>query len=161
MNRGMNCVECCNENKRKPILTTEKYIENVKNKHGDRYDYSRTVFKGVRELVTVGCREHGWFDIVAYYHHNGNGCQKCGLISGGYGKSDYIKVCDGRSSYVYLFKISNDSELFYKIGISINPKTRINDIAYSSNRAYNVEILHSQEYTSAGDAWDVEKILHS
>lgn len=161
MNNGMSCIECCNEEKRKPILTTEQYIENVKKKHGDRYDYSRVVFKGAREIVTVGCPEHGWFDVVAYYHHNGNGCQKCGLITGGYGKSDYVRVCGERSSNVYLLKLSNDAELFYKIGISLNPHSRANDIRKNTNNRYNVELLHSQEYSYSGDAWDVEKILHT
>lgn len=160
MNTGMNCIECCNEEKKKPLLTTDQYVANVKKKHGDRYDYSRTIFKGSREIVTVDCRDHGSFDIIAYYHHNGNGCPKCGLISGGYGKSDYVKVCGNRSSNVYLFKISNDLELFYKIGISINPKARASDIVSSSGYSYDIEILHSQEYSYSGDAWDVEKILH-
>lgn len=54
--------------------TNAEYIEEAKKIHGDRYDYSKTVYNGTSNKVTVICPEHGEFEINASSHLKGYGC---------------------------------------------------------------------------------------
>ncbi len=59
-------------------LTTEEWIAQARSQHGDRYDYSRTVYHGSKQKVEIVCREHGVFWQNAERHaKNGRGCPKC------------------------------------------------------------------------------------
>jgi len=59
-------------------LTQEEYISRCKAKHGNRYDYSETVYTGSLNKLTIICREHGVFEQKACKHVEGSGCQVCG-----------------------------------------------------------------------------------
>jgi hypothetical protein len=45
--------------------------------HGDRYDYSRVVYRGALEKVEIICRDHGPFWQIATNHAKGVGCPTC------------------------------------------------------------------------------------
>lgn len=40
-------------------LTTEEFIRRSKVKHGNRYDYSKSVYIGSIEKIEIICKEHG------------------------------------------------------------------------------------------------------
>ncbi len=63
-------------------LTTEEFIERAREVHGDRYDYSQTVYRKSKETVDIICPIHGLFQQTAISHLCGHGCYKCGTISG-------------------------------------------------------------------------------
>ena len=46
-------------------LTQEEFIAQVKKLHGDRYILDRVQYKGTYEKITVGCRKHGYYSVVA------------------------------------------------------------------------------------------------
>lgn len=77
---GRGCPKCGKERCAESHLkTTEEFIEDARKIHGNKYDYSKTVYeKGVKEVV-ITCPIHGDFKQIAYYHLNGNGCQKCAM----------------------------------------------------------------------------------
>ena len=56
---------------------TEHFIEKSKLVHGDKYDYSKTVYKGNKNKVTIICKEHGEFQQLPSNHYKYN-CNKCG-----------------------------------------------------------------------------------
>lgn len=58
-------------------VTTEEFIKQAREVHGDKYDYSQTVYKYAREKVTIICPIHGPFKQEAYSHKKGHGCDKC------------------------------------------------------------------------------------
>lgn len=62
-------------------VTTELYIERAKQTHGDRYDYSQTVYIGTHSKLSIICPIHGVFEQRAKDHINGSGCQLCGNTS--------------------------------------------------------------------------------
>ncbi len=53
------------------------FIENLKLIHKDKYDYSETVYTTARNLITVNCPKHGYFNLTANSHQKGYGCSKC------------------------------------------------------------------------------------
>lgn len=76
-------------------LTQEDFITRAKLKHGDKYIYDNSVYKGADELVKIICKIHGEFEQLAISHTLGKGCQKCGSEKGGLAQrntlEDYIE----------------------------------------------------------------------
>lgn len=58
-------------------ITTEQWIQNAKEIHGDKYDYSKVVYKKSSEKVCIICPKHGEFWQIANNHLRGSGCLKC------------------------------------------------------------------------------------
>jgi uncharacterized protein with PIN domain len=59
-------------------LTPEEYLQKAKEIHGDKYDYSKTVYVSSREPIIVICPIHGEFEQMPRLHLSGTGCPKCG-----------------------------------------------------------------------------------
>lgn len=57
--------------------TTEEFIAEANGVHGDKFDYSRTIYLTARKHVTIICKVHGDFDQVASDHIRGRGCPTC------------------------------------------------------------------------------------
>lgn len=60
-------------------ITNDEFILKVKEKFGDKYDLSKTIYKGKREKITIICPEHGEFTCLPLNFLNGVGCIKCYL----------------------------------------------------------------------------------
>ena len=60
--------------------TSEQFIEEAKKIHGNKYNYSKTVYINNRTKVCIICPEHGEFLQSPKGHLNGNGCKKCSNI---------------------------------------------------------------------------------
>lgn len=58
-------------------LTTTEFIFKAKQVHGDKYDYSRTVYTRSRDSVSIICPKHGMFEQRAADHLSGSGCPGC------------------------------------------------------------------------------------
>lgn len=58
-------------------LTTEEFIKRAREKHGDRYDYSKVEFVNATTKVCIICKEHGVFWQSPKKHLSGQGCVKC------------------------------------------------------------------------------------
>jgi len=61
-----------------PPLTQETVIARSKEVHGDKYDYSKTVYTGTKNSMVVICPVHGLFKTNPATHMGGSGCRKCG-----------------------------------------------------------------------------------
>lgn len=76
--RGNGCPKCkgaaASAAKR---IDAKTFIARVQAVHGDRYDYSNTVYLGSSKNLTVTCKVHGGFSQLAWGHMAGNGCPKC------------------------------------------------------------------------------------
>lgn len=58
-------------------LTTNEFIERAKLIHGDKYDYSKVVYKNGRTKIIIVCPIHGEFLQKPHDHLYGRGCPKC------------------------------------------------------------------------------------
>lgn len=76
---GTDCPECGKISRAENIrrLDTEMIVERFIQTHGNRYDYSRVVFKDGKKNVTIGCQKHGLFEQAPNNHSKGAGCPKC------------------------------------------------------------------------------------
>jgi hypothetical protein len=72
---GYGCSFCAQNKK----LTTKEFIKKSKQVHGNKYDYSKTVYKGAHMNVIIICPVHGEFKQTPSNHLNGCGCNSCYL----------------------------------------------------------------------------------
>lgn len=62
----------------KPKGTTAAFIQKAKDKHGDRYDYTKLIYAGSANKVTIICKLHNHeFLQKAAHHLEGHGCKLC------------------------------------------------------------------------------------
>lgn len=62
-------------------LTQEEFIRRAREKHGDKYDYSKVRYVNNRTPVTITCPIHGDFEQSPECHMRGHGCLECGVIA--------------------------------------------------------------------------------
>lgn len=80
---GNGCPTCALNNEsreqasKKRVLSNEKVIEQFKEAHGERYDYSDVTYEGNQVKVSIRCKEHGIFTQTPDHHKKGRGCPKC------------------------------------------------------------------------------------
>lgn len=75
------CLQCANENTSDSLkFTTEQFIERSKLIHGDKYDYSKTIYNKALDKLTIICQKHGEFKQLPIHHWRGVGCPKCSAV---------------------------------------------------------------------------------
>jgi hypothetical protein len=113
---GYGCPDCGGTKR----LTTDKFIEKAKELHGDRYDYSKVIYKTTTDKVIITCPVHGDFESKPNNHLNGKGCKQCGWDNGVWSYSQWeqkgFKSINFDSFKVYVIECWNDNERFFKIG---------------------------------------------
>jgi len=58
-------------------LTTEEFIKRAKKVHGDKYDYTQTIYRDARTEVEIICPKHGIFRQNPMGHLSGLNCWDC------------------------------------------------------------------------------------
>ena len=59
-------------------LSQDEYINKAIKIHGDIYDYSKTIYIGIKEDITFKCKKHGYKKVSADKHlHQKQGCKEC------------------------------------------------------------------------------------
>ena len=76
---GHGCSQCAGLKKK----TTEEFILQAKETHGDLYDYSLSKYTGTNKKIIIICKEHGEFKQNALLHLKGSGCSRCFLKNEG------------------------------------------------------------------------------
>jgi len=101
---GSGCPHCAG----RPVIDTVEFIRRAKSIHGDKYDYSKSIYVNAKLLVTITCPEHGDFMQSPYEHAvKGVGCNTCGNDRAGIGRrmttAQFVdmatKVHGGKYSY--------------------------------------------------------------
>ena len=76
--QGRGCPKCRNEATGERFrLSKEDFIKKAREKHGDKYDYSKVDYVGALKKVCIICPKHGEFWQEANNHLRGQGCPKC------------------------------------------------------------------------------------
>lgn len=74
--RGSKCPIC---HKEKDKLSLNQFIEKAKSVHGDKYDYSKVIYKNSYTKINITCPKHGDFEQEPGNHLFGSGCRLCFL----------------------------------------------------------------------------------
>lgn len=79
--RSKGCPKCGAESSIKAhTQTTEEFVKRAKDIHGDKYDYTKTLYVNALDKVCIICPIHGEFWQLPNSHLSGCGCPKCGKI---------------------------------------------------------------------------------
>jgi len=74
---GSGCKKCYNKTRgESQKRNMNDFIKKAKEKHGDKYDYSKVEYVNSKTKVIIICEEHGEFLQTPTDHYNG-GCKKC------------------------------------------------------------------------------------
>ena len=71
---ALGCKACWSKEHSK---STEDFIKEAIEIHGNKYDYSKTVYKTAKQKVTIICPKHGEFWQAPGEHLYGYGCKHC------------------------------------------------------------------------------------
>ena len=148
---GSGCRKCLNESNTK---TTEEFIEACKIIHKGLYGYDKTAYINSNENVIITCSIHGDYIQKAGSHRCGNGCLQCAKETTVFKRSHYIRLAD--KANLYLIKLSNEDEEFYKIGKTIN---NISKRFAKNSLPYKYEVITLINKDS-GFIYDLEIKLH-
>jgi hypothetical protein len=100
-------------------MTKEEFIEKARQKHGDKYDYSKVNYKNSTTEVIITCPIHGDFPQTPRGHLHIGGCRFCGIELRGIkrrnGKDKFIEKCN---------KIHNNKFSYEKVEY-VNNKTPV------------------------------------
>lgn len=150
---GAGCRNCqykkLNEFRTKP----EAFREQLKLIYGSKYTYENTEYTGQKNKVKVNCKKHGVFEQWPAHIVRGIGCQKCSKEFLGFTRSAFIKRARGRKAIFYIIRCFNESECFYKVGItsqSIKERYR-----KTKDMPYCFEIV-KEIFGDPGEIWDLE-----
>jgi very-short-patch-repair endonuclease len=73
INKKHGCPHCGGNAKK----TTESFVKEAKEIHGNNYDYSKSEYKGIHVPLCIICFKHGEFWQRPNDHLRGQGCPKC------------------------------------------------------------------------------------
>jgi G:T-mismatch repair DNA endonuclease (very short patch repair protein) len=85
------------------------FIEKAKKRHGDRYDYSKVIYKKASEKIEIICKEHGSFIQTASGHLCGCGCPKCAKMGFSQKAIRWLESIMNKEN-IYIRHAMNDSE---------------------------------------------------
>ena len=157
---GKGCRKCGSDrsaNLKK--LTQEEVIRRFKNTHGDLYDYSMVNYVGdAHGLLQINCKVHGVFRQSYANHNSGEGCPSCAKEMSPRFRSGFIaRSVANENACVYLIKCYNETEVFFKIGITTKEVSR--RFAGFSSMPYDYELLH-KHHSDGESIWNLETQLH-
>jgi len=157
---GRGCHTCAilnnSQSRRKDI---NHFIEKSKVIHGNKYDYSKSLYTTSKNRIEIICPTHGSFLQSPSSHMKGHGCRKCGYDNHVYSKymnhdsHDANDIC-----YLYNIKLTSNDEEFYKWGISNNYIKRHHNM--STATGYHIELM-SILVDTRYNCWKIENKLIS
>ena len=92
------------------LLTREIFLKRAHEVHGDKYDYTNTVYINNRHKIDICCPIHGVFTQWANIHLQGKGCPLCAKEQNykpvyGIGINDYRGVVRHKGVYIRSYAI--------------------------------------------------------
>lgn len=95
---GHGCSLCSNTKK----LTTNVFIDRAKKVHGDKYNYTNSIYVNARTKIKIGCHIHGEFEQDVKAHLKGYGCKKCNMIT----TEQFITKCSNIHNNKYDYSLT-------------------------------------------------------
>jgi len=147
--RGGGCRKCADEASRVRILwTTKDFIDKSSLMHNGYYNYSKTIYNGANNKVTIICPVHGEFKQIAFTHYSGGGCVGC--ISS---NRLYTKF----PTSVYYIKIEKNDVTKYKVGITT--KKIQERFSQEIRNGYDIDVKLLKKFNTGRPAFMLEQAV--
>ena len=158
---GNGCRKCSNEKLSKErMLSTDKWIKKAIKIHGQRYDYTNTIYRGYDKKLTIICPIHGEFEQIAYDHIQGKGCPKCRkskleIEIGNFLEQKGIEYKDGiRPKFLSKGKSHLSLDFYlpqYNAAIECQGKQHFEDDTFYDNRKETIKERDTRKYELCKD----------
>lgn len=164
VNRKQGCPECAKyiRGRSKTDSWIKRAIRKIKDELNSDDMCTLISSEGVshsKDLFLFNCKVHGQFLKTYGNFVRGQRCPSCSIYEG-YGKTFYIDFCkrhyNGLSNS-YLIKLYNETEYFYKVGITVHDN--LNNRFPSCDMPYNYEVVDIVK-AQASDVVDFETMIH-
>lgn len=137
----------------------ESFIKRASELHKGLYTYERSEYITARIKITITCKLHGDFEQTPDSHLRSRGCPTCAVMGRGYTKTIFRNQCKKNNKglgILYVIRCFNETESFYKVGItSTSIKTRFS----GNNRfPYEYEVIH-EVHREPNKIYDMENYL--
>lgn len=99
-------------------METGDFIAKAKDFHGDKYDYTKTIYNGANEKVIITCKIHGDFSQLPTSHYK-TGCYDCGI------ETSKEKQRKNISKFLLEANKIHENKYNYDKTIYVNSKTNI------------------------------------
>lgn len=151
---GGGCSDCANDSRKKMFSNDLEYFISRSNMiHGNKYDYSKSIYVNNKTDVKIICPEHGEFLTLPTNHYiRGSNCPECAKLSQKENnKGFYNKTKAERGDFdfigeIYLLQFEYQDKIFCKIGVTKDFKRRISHIPSElkliDDIHYNLETLN-------------------
>ena len=93
---GTGCPKCSI----RPKQSTEEFIQKAKQQHGEKYDYSKTMYEDRKIKITYKCPKHGLINQLPYTHLK-SGCAKC--AGKGLSNDEIIQLMNESNNFRYTY----------------------------------------------------------
>ena len=125
--------------------TTQEFIRDAKNTHGDKYSYLKTKYTGALDKVIITCPTHGDFEQIASNHISKSGCPCCSVT--GFDVS--------KPGILYYLEVSDNGSKYYKIGITnLTVQQR-----FTASERNKIKVISTTSYARGEDAYNEEQKL--
>lgn len=134
--KASGCPKCAHGE----VASTDDFIRVSCLKHYDKYDYEKTVWVKAKEPVIITCPFHGDFSQQPQHHQAGIGCPRCADEIHQLGDliSELEKAGRDYDGVFYVLEAWNESEHFFKVGITREMSRRFSRTAYMP---YDYDVL--------------------
>jgi hypothetical protein len=99
--------------------SNEKFIEECKLIHGDKFDYSQVDYKNAHTKVKIICKKHGIFEQSPRSQLKGSGCFKCSL------ERLHKSRIESLENIIYKFKKIHGNKYIYDLVEYKNTRTKV------------------------------------
>lgn len=139
INRGAGCPECANNRPR----TFDKFLEQVKKVHGDKYVYAEQEDVRGETKIFITCPTHGEFQQSTSNHLAGKGCSGCSITG----------FKSNKPGTVYILQSSD----CFKVGITNNMGQRLKQLR--SETPFEFIVSSVLNFDNGKDAKHVESFM--
>lgn len=151
---GRGCYQCgaikCHDWRK---INTKKFIERASKLYDSFFNYDKSICETAQDKVIITCPVHGDFEQYVREHLKGRGCKQCNKYKYyAFSKNKYTGL--NKVSNFYLLLMSNEDELFIKLGMTVKKLHR----RYEKRHPYKITKLLFFPQDS-GFVWDLENYL--
>lgn len=148
--RGHGCKICAsNLVSHHNTYSTEQFISKSIDVHHNLYDYSKTIYRGSREYVSITCKKHGEFEQIAYFHLAGNGCPDCGISKTTVKSKAEYEIIEFIKSLGITDVIHSDRSLGFEIDVLVpkhNLAIEYNGVYWHSSNTISRDTIHKLQH---------------
>jgi hypothetical protein len=134
---GSGCPYCKGVSISKKLTKSyEDFVKEAKKIHNNKYDYSKSLYKGDNIKIEIVCHKHGSFFQIPEKHLIGQGCTKCSIEKGSF------KVKDTLESFVIKAEKLHGKKYDYSKVVYKNSWTKIQIVCHKHGSFYQIPDSH-------------------